>query len=44
MNKLQKRLMVNRLREHYTLNEIVRILGMSKSTVLKYEGGIVHGI
>lgn len=44
MTKLEKRILVNRLREHFTLDEIVRMLGMSKTTVLKYNGGLINGI
>lgn len=44
MTKLEKRILVNRLIEHYTLTEIAKLLGMSNSTVVKYSKEFAYGI
>lgn len=36
MTKLQKRILVIRLLDHYTVREVAEILAMSNSTVIKY--------
>lgn len=43
MTKLEKRILVNRLKDHFTLNEIAEILNMSNSTVVKYSKEFAYG-
>lgn len=44
MNKLEKKILVNRLKTHFTLNEITKMLGMSDSTVVKYSKELAYGV
>lgn len=44
MTKLEKRILVNRLKTHFTLTEIAKILNMSNSTVVKYSKEFAHGL
>lgn len=44
LTKLEKRILVNRLKTHFTLAEIAKILGMSNSTVVKYSKEFAHDL
>lgn len=44
MTKLQKRILVIRLLEHYNIREVAKILDMSYSTVVKYSKEFVYGV
>lgn len=44
MTKLQKRILVIRLLDHYSVRDIAKILGMSYSTVLKYSKELPYGV
>ena len=44
MTKLQKKILVNRLKQHFDLVTIAKILGMSNSTVVKYSKEVAYGI
>lgn len=36
LTKLEKRILVIRLLEHFNVSDVAKILGMSNSTVIKY--------
>lgn len=44
MTKLQKKILVIRLLEHYNIRETAKILHMSHSTVLKYREEFKYGV
>lgn len=44
MTKLEKKILVNRLKTHFALNEITKMLGMSDSTVVKYAREVSYGV
>ena len=44
MTKLQKKVLVIRLLEHYDIREVAEILGMSHSTIVKYRKEFVYGV
>ena len=44
MTKLQKRILVIRLLDHYDIREVAKLLGMSYSTVLKYRKEFMYGV
>lgn len=44
MTKLQRRILVIRLLDHYTVREVAEILHMSHSTVLKYRKELSYGV
>lgn len=44
MTKLEKKILVSRLKTHFSFHEIAKLLGMSQSTVVKYSKEFAHGI
>lgn len=44
MTRLEKKILVNRLKTHFDLKEIAKLLAMSNSTVVKYAREVSYGV